>query len=221
MNSLNHRRDDRSEEQFASDISLGTMKENIWGRFLVPHHIKASKNIRIKVEDGTQGRSGELITDNIGEDHDFIYLYVVKKDKIIKNVEIKTADTNIKRFFTVKKGCLRSCLNRKADVIFVNKRWMVNLPHQNIKTILDQYHADIYRGFSPNDPAIRFFHDKNDKNPNEPTIPELFQRQIMSKQQWSKDTQDLIYKYNDILYAPNVQEFMKSIELYPELKEVI
>lgn len=171
---LEHRQDNRTIEEFAHDISSWTKRENRWAEVFKAQ--LESKGQKVKVIDYGVDGSGSLITsDKVTAAPD--KAFIVDNTKFL--IEIKTAyvQENISEIscLTYKVSSLKTCLTAKAYILTVNKNWLMVMDTNSIQYLLNNYTAQIYDKFSPNDPAIRLFNSD---------IQKLYQDNILKFKSW-------------------------------------
>lgn len=185
-NSLCFRKDNRSEEVFASNIYDYTERESIYGECLRIEFENRMKTKAILSENGIDN-SGNLIEKNLNN-HNVDKKYIINgKEELI---EIKTAPEFLNNFysfkvFSIKKACEQNAkvaLTKCKEYFIFGKRsleWMLeNLPHK------------IYSGFSPNDIAVRIYKDQLD---------DLINKKLIIHKEWCEEANNYIDKYKFIL----------------------
>ena len=146
---LDHRRDNRSIEQFSKDIKDGHDLEESISQALaiqIAHNTKKP----VKVFKNGVDADGGLLYDLTNHNVDRIFMI----DNQPHAVEIKTAPHN--KFFTFKVSSLMACVDQDASIVLYikNKSFYYNIWQDSIRKLLELPH-EIYEAFSPNDKAVR------------------------------------------------------------------
>jgi len=153
--SYSHRKDSRTDKQFASDIKKAHIKEGIYGE---------AYRLQLEFETGQDviytpygcDPTGDVIHGHINDIADALYS-IGEEEKL---VEIKTCPESLYKFFTFKVSALRKCLKHNADLIVckTGEFWVCSNPDY-IKEMVDFLEHKIYYAFSPNDISVRLTKD--------------------------------------------------------------
>jgi hypothetical protein len=177
--SLKTRMDDRDIEEFASDLALDTAKQRIWAGALQIYFQEKTKSVCDKIEYGVDN-DGNVIDGSLPNDNvDNIFVFGNNKRK----VEIKTIPEWCNDFMTFKASSLRSCVRQKAYIIVPKRFVFYTFSTKMCEYMHRNYTHQIYKGFSPNDPAVRIFKRDIEKF--------MAQKGIVVKE-WTQDCRDII-----------------------------
>ena len=156
--SYNHRKDSRTDEEFASDIKRAHIKEGIYGE---------AYRIQLEFETGESvtyvpygcDPTGDVIKGRVNDVADALYIINTEE----KLVEIKTCPESLYKFFTFKVSALKKCLKHGVDLIVCKKNefWVCS-SSAYIKEMIEFLEHKIYYGFSPNDMSVRLTKDQID-----------------------------------------------------------
>jgi hypothetical protein len=156
--SLNRRKDQRSEEVFGHNIKDYTEREHVWSIALRTDFNE--RGLTCEVHDHGVDGTGELITDKLANyNADKKYAFEGGKEMLI---EVKTAPEWLTKFFTFKVFCLKECVAEDAWVCVPRMASYYLFEKPALQKMLKFKHA-IYRGFSPNDLAVRIPMEKINK----------------------------------------------------------
>lgn len=148
--SLDYRKDERTEEIFGHNIRDYTEREHHWSVAL--HLDFQRRGLICKLSDNGVDGSGKLIKNKL-ENYNADKKYSLPSGKNIL-IEIKTAPEWLNSFFTFKVFCLRECVNENAWVCVPRIKCYYLFKPKCLTKMLQYDHA-IYKGFSPNDKAVR------------------------------------------------------------------
>lgn len=174
--SLNKRMDNRDKETFAHNIKDYTKREGIWAGAL-------EIQWGVSYTDNGVDNTGELIEGPLAHHNtDFIF----NKQEI----EIKTIPEWCP-FFTFKVFSLENC-KKKGALIVVPKstHYFTFLPH-SIERMLIEIPKTIYRGFSPNDLALRVY---------EKVAKRYIDNGWIKKEDWGAEALKYINKHKSVLF---------------------
>ena len=184
--SLEFRRDNRTEEKFAEDISHYTSGENKWAE-IFSTELK-ERGYQVEYRDNGVDNTGKLITGRVNSNPDFVFII----NGIEYKIEIKTSPFKELPvpFLTYKVDALTTCIDQNAHVVTANPNWFCKFKPDFAKDILDKYDPDIYYKFSPNDLAIRVYKEN---------IEEYKKEGKIKFHQWRTNAQELIkLNYNKL-----------------------
>lgn len=187
--SYSHRKDNRTDKEFADYIKLTTQRENLWSEILCKE-FGLLYNCNVEYNHFADGGEGDVIKGKIDATPDKIFK--IKDKNII--IEIKTFNQIINsiKFFTFKKSSLQNCYDKKGYIVVPNYKWWSLIQKDTCKYLIDNFEAKIYYRFSPNDTAIRIYADDIRK------MREAKKLQILS---WkSKESKFLIEKNKNKLF---------------------
>ena len=152
--SLLTRMDNRTPEQFAEQLREGHQTEDLLGEAF-RLQLELINKVPVAIENVGVDNTGTVIDGNLpfnDVDKNFIW-----GDHSLR-VEIKTAPTYLNDFFTFKVSSLRTCIQKNSVILLFPKA----TPHlyyliwpSKATSLLVDFQPRIYKGFSPNDPAIR------------------------------------------------------------------
>ena len=194
--SLDHRRDYRSVERFAQDIATWTKRENIWAEVLKAEFEEHGYEVEIK-DHGIDG-DGKLI------EHTGKKIKNLDKKFYLNGVpyfvEIKTCDMGKDYvelpFITLKTSTMINTISVEGRIVIVDRNWWMILRTDCLKKLLKGYDHKIYRGFSPNDLAIRV----PAKELKEKWLTTKKTEDKIEARRWSKRSRLLIKKFEKKLF---------------------
>lgn len=186
MNSLNFRKDNRSVNVFKDNINDYTEREHIYGEALKLEIIKRGK-CEVTVDDHGVDNSGGLIEGNL-ENYNPDKKFSINGK--MKYVEIKTAPEYLENFYTFKVFSIQETLKNNGILALVQFKHYFLFGEKSMTWMLSNLEHKIYRGFSPNDIAIRVntFH-----------LDEFIKQKWILHRNWSKDTRIFLDNHQDIL----------------------
>ena len=164
--SLEQRRDNRTQKQFAEDILNHTKKERVW--IDIFQQQLQLEGIDIQIHDSGTDNSGQVIVGNLANNLPDFDVELIGTPNTVANdrfigmprfyIEIKTAPEFCDNsFFTFKASSLKSCITNKALILLPRKTAYYLIYPAGMSHILKKKRAYIYKGFSPNDPAVRIY----------------------------------------------------------------
>jgi len=159
MNSLEKRRDVRSEEVFEENIKDFTEREFYWGITL--RYDFTERGFPCSVVEHGVDNEGKLIKGRL-PNHNVDKIYHFDDGRTIK-IEIKTIEERYTEFFTFKVYSLQCCCNQDAYIVVPRLGMYYMIPKETCKFFLDKYDHKIYHGFSKTDRAVRIFMKEIDK----------------------------------------------------------
>lgn len=185
-NSLCFRKDNRSEEVFASNIHDYTQRESIYGECL---RIEFENRMKVKVilnENGIDN-SGNLIENNLNN-HNVDKKYLIDgKEELI---EIKTAPEFLNNFYSFKVFSIKKVCEQNAKVALTKCKEYFIFGKGSLEWMLENLPHKIYSGFSPNDIAVRIYKDQ---------INDLINKKLVIHKEWCEDSMKNIERYKFIL----------------------
>jgi len=150
-----HARDDRSEEEWAGYMSEADKKEEIWADIICNEMCFQSRK-KITYENYGCGHDGKIITKaedvNAKPDKKFI---VDGKEILIEIKAYDRSNGNPRKMMTIKTHSLKECVKYNAFIVVPSVEVWAILPPASLEYVLGYGESKIYKGFSPNDPAIR------------------------------------------------------------------
>ena len=149
--SLEHRRDDRTEEVFEHNIEDYSEREHYWSLALRLDF--EERGITCEVEDHGVDGSGRLIRDTL-PNHNADKKFILEDGREWL-IEIKTAPEYLRKFFTFKVFCLEQCIEQGAWVSVPRLAQYYLFKPSCLEQFLNSHEHRIYRGFSPNDVSVR------------------------------------------------------------------
>jgi hypothetical protein len=183
--SLEHRKDIRSEETFGLNIRDYTEREHYWSIAL--HLDFLYRGLICKLSDNGVDGSGKIIRSKL-ENYNADKKYTLPSGKNIL-IEIKTAPEWLDSFFTFKVFCLKECINENSLICVPRIKHYYIFKTKSLEKML-QYNHSIYRGFSPNDKAVRIpMYD----------IKEMVKNKMVIYREWGPKSYRYIEKNMDIL----------------------
>jgi len=184
------RKDNRPDDVFASVIKKTTIIEQLWGHIILPKHFNSMGYKVLNVLDTGFDNEGKVSKGIVGSDSDFLF-EIKKESKIIRTrIEVKTANTNIKKFLTIKSCSLEGCLRDNAFMFEVNVEWFGIIKPKDIPFYIKTFPAKIHEAFAPEKDSIRLFHDESRNNI--PSINELRKQKLLLIKKWSPEAQKVI-----------------------------
>ena len=185
-NSLCFRKDNRSEEVFASNIHDYTQRESIYGECL---RIEFENRMKVKVilnENGIDNL-GNLIENNLNN-HNVDKKYLIDgKEELI---EIKTAPEFLNNFYSFKVFSIKKVCEQNAKVALTKCKEYFIFGKGSLEWMLENLPHKIYSGFSPNDIAVRIYKDQ---------INDLINKKLVIHKEWCEDSMKNIERYKFIL----------------------
>jgi hypothetical protein len=152
--SLSSRMDNRTPEQFAAQLREGHQVEDLLGEAF-RLQLELNYNSTVAIENVGVDNTGAVIDGNLPF-HDVDKKFIWGTQSL--RVEIKTAPTYLNDFFTFKVSSLRTCVQKNSVMLLFPKaaphNYYLIWPKQAVSLLADFPHK-IYKGFSPNDQAIR------------------------------------------------------------------
>jgi len=185
-NSLCFRKDNRSEEVFASNIHDYTQRESIYGECL---RIEFENRMKVKVMLNENGidNSGNLIENNLNN-HNVDKKYLIDgKEELI---EIKTAPEFLNNFYSFKVFSIKKACEQNAKVALTKCKEYFIFGKGSLEWMLENLPHKIYSGFSPNDIAVRIYKDQ---------INDLINKKLVIHKEWCEDSMKNIERYKFIL----------------------
>lgn len=152
--SLLSRMDNRSVEDFKKQISFGHFVENVLGE-AYRLQIESTFKTSCIIQDIGVDNTGKVIDGNLPF-HDVDKKFVWDKNSI--RVEIKTAPSYLKDFFTFKVSSLKTCVSKNSIILLFARYDPTSyylISPENCKNLIEKFPHKIYPKFSPNDKAIR------------------------------------------------------------------
>lgn len=192
MNSLNHRRDNRSTKVFAQNIADFTERERIWIEIYAQD--LTERGFRVIIQNNGVDNTGKLIENtlsNKGADADFNLTINGRKEL----VEVKTVPETSKTF-TFKTFLLEQYIGQNALILMPRKNEYFIIDKQGMDYLLNSFPHQIYPRFCPNKPAIQF--KTNDLN-------QLVKDGIFQHYLWNDKAKSLVDKHLDILFKKKAQ----------------
>ena len=150
--SINYRQDDRSREVFADNLKQSHIKEAIWSLVLQADH--EDRGRPCEVEWNGVDCTGEVIEGSIGH-HDADWKFTFESGEV-RLIEIKTIPEWCTEFCTFKVTSLQACVADGAWICVPRFASYCMYSPEACRRLL-RFEARIYKGFSPNDPAVRFY----------------------------------------------------------------
>lgn len=151
MNSLDFRRDNRSTSTFKQNIDDYTERETVYGEAL-KLEIASRGKCQVTVDDHGVDNSGELITESLAN-HNLDKKYYI--DGKLKYIEIKTAPEYLESFYTFKVFSIKEAIRQNGIVALVKFNYYYLFGKEALSWMLSNLEHRIYKGFSPNDIAVR------------------------------------------------------------------
>ena len=185
-NSLCFRKDNRSEEVFASNIHDYTQRESIYGECL---RIEFENRMKVKVMLNENGidNLGNLIENNLNN-HNVDKKYLIDgKEELI---EIKTAPEFLNNFYSFKVFSIKKVCEQNAKVALTKCKEYFIFGKGSLEWMLENLPHKIYSGFSPNDIAVRIYKDQ---------INDLINKKLVIHKEWCEDSMKNIEKHKFIL----------------------
>lgn len=183
--SIKHRQDDRSREVFAENIKQSHIKEAIWSLVLQADYEDRGKPC--DVECNGADCTGEVIEGSIGH-HDADWKFTFE-DGEVRLIEIKTIPEWLKEFCTFKVTSLQACASEGAWICVPRLESFCMYSPEACRRLL-RFKARIYKGFSPNDPAVRFYTS---------TTAELMEAGLVECHGWQATARAIIEKHHTTL----------------------
>jgi hypothetical protein len=185
MNSLDHRRDNRSVNQFSKNIADFTQREYLWGIALRKDFCQRGK-ICTMLEHGVDNL-GNLIKGRLPNYNvDKIYKFI---DGHKMHIEIKTVPDTCP-FWTIKTSSLLACKREKAFMLIPKSQFFWLFPWETCDYFYKNFDHRIYPRFSPNDLAVRIFQ-----------LESLEKNKIIYRFQWLSQAREFIMKNYNTLFA--------------------
>lgn len=149
--SLESRRDNRTEEEFARDINAWTWAEGCIAR-LVMKDMKMRGADLIRIENTGVDNSGRLIRGSLkSNESDFNFIFGFGTVP----TEVKVANPKEWKFQTLKTNDIRKAANKKGCILCYSEEWYYIIKPETCRFLLDNFLSKIYKTFSPDDQAIR------------------------------------------------------------------
>ncbi|MFW6172507.1 MAG: hypothetical protein ACOC5T_02070 [Elusimicrobiota bacterium] len=153
-NSLNHRRDNRSIDDFKKDLKWDAVRVDLWMRIFLLELQKRCPSWKIDIVDNAMGQDGGLIVSSV----DFAPDKIITLNGHKRYLEVKCYDIATElRTLTIKIGCIKECVKKNAYIFIPNKNWWTILSPRALKFLDQTYPSKIYKKFSPNDRAVRIW----------------------------------------------------------------
>jgi len=185
-NSLCFRKDNRSEEVFASNIYDYTQRESIYGECL---RIEFENRMKVKVilsENGIDNL-GNLIENNLNN-HNVDKKYIIGNEEEL--VEIKTAPEFLDSFYSFKVFSINQAYKQNAKIALTKCKEYFIFGKGSMEWMLENLPHKIYSGFSPNDIAVRIYKDQ---------LNYLINKKLVIHKYWCEDSMKNIEKYKFLL----------------------
>ena len=173
------RKDIRTDEEFADDIALDTAKQRCWAVILQKYFSERTGKVCEKIEYGVDN-DGNVVHGNL-KNNNVDNIFVFGDDQ--RKVEIKTIPEWCNDFMTFKASSLRSCVQQEAYIIVPKRLVFYTYSTKMCDHLYKKYHHQIYRGFSPNDPAIRIY---------EKDIKIFMKKSGILVKEWTQECRELV-----------------------------
>ena len=122
-----------------------------------------------------------------------------KKDDYGKEmlIEVKTAPEGLEDFFTFKVFCLKKCVEQNALICVPQMRGYHLFEVPALELLLDKklFVHKIYRGFSPNDPAVRIWAEEDGRM----DMQEMLAQKLVWFKRWSPEATQFNQQHKEIL----------------------
>jgi len=191
--SLDFRRDGRTEKVCAHDIEDYTEREHYWSIALRIDFNAHGMDCDV-ADYGVDG-SGTLIRGKLPNyNADKKFTFADGKEMLI---EVKTAPEGLEDFFTFKVFCLKKCVEQNALVCVPQMRGYHLFEVPALKLLLDKklFVHKIYRGFSPNDPAVRIWTEEDGRM----DMQEMLAQKLVWFKRWSPEATQFNQNHKEIL----------------------
>lgn len=154
---LTHALDDRSEEEWEEYMPEADQREEIWAN-IICNEMCFQSHKKITYENYGCGHDGKIIRNaedvNSKPDKKFI---IDGKEVLIEIKAYDRSNGNQREMMTIKTHSLKECVKYNAFIIVPSVTAWVMFPPASLEYILGYGKSQIYRGFSPNDLAIRMY----------------------------------------------------------------
>lgn len=184
--SYKFRKDNRSDEQFAEDIRRAHLIEHVWAMALQADF--GDRGQPCEIECNGVDCDGTVIDGVIGH-HAADWKFVFDGGDLL--IEVKTIPEWCKDFCTFKLSSLKACAKEGAYII-VPRRESYCLYSPEACERLIKFPARIYRGFSPNDLAVRFYSS---------TTAELIGDGLVDCKSWQASARRLVDRNSKLLFS--------------------
>jgi hypothetical protein len=182
--SYSHRKDDRTDEEFANDLKQYHELEEKWANTFL-EQLRAEGH-KVELERCGVDPSGEVLKNlPLGCNIDRRYNFEDGKSYLL---EIKTAPDECETkwdFFTFKASSLKHCLKYDAFILVpMSSRYYLFSP-KALNIILNSGNIRVYKGFSPNDKAVRLGISKVNERYNTVCVMELVDSGLINMNSWT------------------------------------
>ena len=184
--SYRHRRDLRSDEVFEDNMKQTTRQERFWAMQVLMAEFRARGKV-VEVFDYGVDNTGEIIESKL-ENTNADYLFIIDGKEY--RIEIKT----IKEWcqcYTFKFELMKKYVEQKAVMLVPRRYVYYTISVAAIQEMLSNFRPRIWRGFSPNDRAIRI---------GQSDMDDYVSRGLVKKRAWSPEAREIIEKNYEMLF---------------------
>jgi hypothetical protein len=150
-----HRKDDRTDEEFDKAITTTTSRECKWSEVMVEHYSYKTKQV-VECKPHGVDMTGKVFKDNKPREYDkqdFKFVFPLFGREEIK--EVVTAPEKLRHYLTIKTFKVKKAAEDDSEIVVCRLNEFYVLDGDTCRWMLDNLVSQIYRNFSPNDKALR------------------------------------------------------------------
>ena len=187
-----NRIDNRTIEEFRTDMHQFTEKEKRWGEVLAEEF--KSRGHMCAVNESGVDNTGAMILGKLANcNPDKLYVFSGIKEKMY--VEIKTIPEKHNRFHTFKVSALKGCLHYGALILVPKLKYYFMYGAKAMELMLDRCNV------------VPFFGNKPCVQPSMTFIKEMESQGIIIKKIWTPEARLIIKRFKEVLAADRITNY--------------